>query len=84
MPFRSWCPFCIKGRAGAAWHRKREEASGNVPVISIDYAFMGRGMEEDEESGNPILVMKDRRSKAVMAHMMPRKGTDPYAIESEA
>ena len=43
MPFRSWCPFCIKGKAGSAWHTQREEVAGNVPVISIDYAFVGKG-----------------------------------------
>ena len=48
MPFRSWCPFCIKGKAGSNAHRKRSEDESGVPVISIDYAFMGKGMDDQE------------------------------------
>ena len=73
IPFRSWCPFCIKGKAGSNHHRKVGSRIGTVPIISMDYAFMGKGKDDQEEMGNPILVWKDRKSKAVGAHMVPKK-----------
>ena len=79
VPFRSWCPFCVAGKAVSDPHQKKMEGPGSVPVISIDYAFMGLGQHEDDGSQNPILVMEDDTTKVITAHMMPRKGPDEYA-----
>ena len=40
------------------------------------------GIEERGEEGsqNPLLVLEDDTTKAVVAHMVPRKGTDEHAI----
>ena len=95
IPFRSWCPHCVAGKAKNNRHRRREESENEVPVISIDYMFMGEGKEDAEaeegkgkeekksrkEIGMPILVMKDRKSKAVYASVVPEKGKCPYAIK---
>eukprot|EP00974_Lingulodinium_polyedra_P067665 6552644-Lingulodinium_polyedra.AAC.1 len=35
---------------------------------------------EDDDMESPILVIKARKTKAVMAHLLPRKGADPYAV----
>eukprot|EP00974_Lingulodinium_polyedra_P061448 5929748-Lingulodinium_polyedra.AAC.1 len=29
---------------------------------------------------SPILVVKDRETKSVAAHLLPRKGADPYSV----
>ena len=65
MPFRSWCPFCVAGKAVSSGHHHKPEGPGSVPVISIDYAFMGKGqvneagVEEGSEEGsqNPLIVL---------------------------
>ena len=88
MPFRSWCPFCVAGKAVSSGHHHKPEGPGLVPVISIDYAFMGKGqvneegVEEGGEEGsqNPLIVLEDDTTKAVMAHMVPRKGADEHAV----
>ena len=36
---------------------------------------------ENEKSGAPILIMKDNKSKAVFADVVPQKGINSYAIE---
>ena len=73
-------PFCIAGKAVSDPHQQRTEGPGSVPVISIDYAFMGSGQYDDDGSQNPILVMEDDTTKVITAHMVPRKGPDDCAI----
>eukprot|EP00974_Lingulodinium_polyedra_P042121 4043421-Lingulodinium_polyedra.AAC.1 len=46
----------------------------------MDYAFMQARGDEDAEMESPILVVKDRKTKSVSAHLLPRKGADPYAV----
>ena len=48
IPFRSWCPFCVMGKACNSDHRRIKEPHGSVPVISIDYGYMGEGGDEDK------------------------------------
>ena len=48
MPFRSWCPFCVAGEAVNSGHRRNPEGPGLVPIVSIDYAFMGKGQVNNE------------------------------------
>ena len=47
--------------------RKQE----GVPVIALDYAFMG---QEGQEGHTKILVVKDWKSKTIMTHVCSRKG----------
>ena len=50
MPFRSWCPHCVAGKAKANKHVHTGglEAS-ETPVVSMDYMFMGDRSSEDAE-----------------------------------
>ena len=89
LPFRDWCPHCIKGKAKTGYHfrQTRDDDDNQVPVISIDYAFLNDkedktktiGDDEDEK-GMPILVIKDRKSKTIRARVVPEKGAHSYAI----
>ena len=40
LPFRKWCPFCVKGRSKNSPHagiiKSDEDLAKEVPVISID------------------------------------------------
>ena len=49
MPYRSWCPSCVSGKAKDRQHRKQEEQSEkSVPEVVFDYGFMGTGVEGEE------------------------------------
>ena len=60
-PYRSWCEFCVMGKAKNDGHRRRADKEEDaIPKISIDYAFVGK--EGNEEDGSmPILVMRDSK-----------------------
>ena len=65
IPFRSWCAFCVAGKAKAMPHYSPDDCKPcGVPVVSIDYAFIGKkpataaeesleagGSDEEEEVG---------------------------------
>ena len=83
--FCSWCPHCIRGRGQNDHHRAvaktQEEKDEEVPVVSMDYAFMGdrkkgEGKEEylARTGMTPTLVITDSRSGAVSGIMVPKKG----------
>ena len=78
LPFRAWCPHCVKGRAKAGPHREsRSEAT--VPTIAMDYCYMksqedNRNREEREIRGMPIFVIKDTMTGYINANVVPRKG----------
>ena len=40
LPYRSWCPHCVRGKARGGMHVSVKDKDGNeIPVISIDYMF---------------------------------------------
>ena len=40
LPFRSWCPHCVKAKARGATHRLKSGKDENeLPTIMIDYMF---------------------------------------------
>ena len=54
-PFRSWCTHCVAGKAKASKHSSSGATSeSEVPVISMDYAFMGNKDTADtvEDAGD--------------------------------
>ena len=55
--FRSWCPHCVKGKAGAYGHRAREDKEHKIPRVSVDYVFMRHKQSPGEERGNPIMIL---------------------------
>ncbi len=64
-------------------HKTKEEVESEIPTVSIDYMFLGDENEDPEngkewwtrkETGMPVLVMHDDKSKAIQANMMPEKG----------
>ncbi len=83
MPYRCWCEECVKGRGTGEQHR--EGTTGAIPIIGFDYLFIvDRGimrrdeLEEHEikKAVMKILVVKDLKSKAIFAHVVPQKGVD--------
>ena len=91
--FRKWCKHCVFGR-GVNDPHKRSMSEKQIPIISMDYCYMHETREErrirkkEETEGSerqigdmPILVIKDSKSKCIMAEVLTRKGTDEYSIE---
>ena len=84
VPFRSWCPICVKGKSNVKGHYRRstENVDSEVPVISIDYMWMGQEGGDEGGDGNgsaPILVIHDRRTKMKYARMVEAKGQHWYS-----
>ena len=79
IPYRNWCKFCVKGRGRPQAHRSgKEEEEPQVPVVSMDYAYLN---EQDQgQEKRPLLVMKDRKRGKISVIMIPKKGEDPKAI----
>ena len=78
IPFRRWCPYCVKGRCKSGAHQSlkktEDEKEKEVPVISFDYMFPKKG--DSKELGIeslPIIGGIDRKRKSYMAHMVPEK-----------
>ena len=77
LPYRSWCPHCVRGQGKDSAHR-RAEAVGKLPEFSWDYCFPG------DEDGHKltVLVGKERRTGMIMAATIPRKGsTGMFAVQ---
>lgn len=84
-PFRSWCRFCVEGRAREMAHRLQDQSSRKISNISSNYLFTTRGnvftreeweLEKLEEHFLKILMVCDSKSKATFAHGVPAKGLD--------
>ena len=87
IPYRAWCSHCVRGRGKSFVHRRvnRQEDPEEVPVVSIDYGFFGAPGElpADAVGGAqmPVLVVRDRKSKALFSHLVPSKGVEHFYPE---
>ena len=70
MPYRSWCPSCVAGKARDRCHKRRGDSENMTPEVVFDYCFMGTEGEETIA----IQVALDRRSRVNFANVVPRKG----------
>ena len=70
MPFRAWCAACVGGKAKDRLHHSVDGGNKEVPQVVFDYMMGGEG---DSETA-AIQVTKDRRSRMIFAHVVPRKG----------
>ena len=73
-PYRSWCPYCVRGRGRNAPHKSQGEKrqQSNVPRIALDYFFMS-SMDE-VASKSPILVGLDETTGGKYARAVGQKG----------
>ena len=67
-------------------HRKVDHSQdGSDPVLSLDYGFFGAPGElpADAVGGSrmPVLVCRDRQSKALFTHLVPAKGVEHFYPE---
>ena len=80
LPYRSWCPCCVMGRANEDPHRKVNEESkqSQIPTIGIDFGFAGEEEEIDDKIN--ILVVKDHKTRAIFAHACESKSPDDEMV----
>ena len=51
IPYRSWCPLCVAGRAKDSHHtRSSKQLDSGEHVLHMDYAFLGNRVDD---SGTP-------------------------------
>ena len=74
LPPRAWCRFCVENKGVSLPHVKQSGKEHGIPVISCDYFYMG----DDEETGLPLLAIKDGSTGRLFAHALPSKGRSEY------
>ena len=79
LPFRNWCPHCVKTRGRSLPHRNLAGRERKIPEYSFDYAFPG------DEFGFKwtVLAGREKLSKSWMATSVPKKGyvEERFAVE---
>ena len=70
-------------------HLMSKGRESRMPVISLDYFWMGEGDDErrkrkeenlqEQPQGMPIIAMYDRKTKSTIAHVVHEKGANEYA-----
>ena len=76
LPFRNWCPHCMKGRGKEAPHRRAEGGKGVLPEISLDFCFPSK---EDGTGMLTILGARERHTKMTLSTVIPSKTTGTFA-----
>ena len=77
IPYRDWCPHCVRGRGVNGPHRRgdprsEEEKAMEVPRVSLDYFFMAQG--GDRATQYPMIVMIDEGTDYRYMRAVGRKG----------
>ena len=71
MPYRNWCPHCVRGRGKDLDHRRAVEEERKIREFSFDYCFPG----DDTGFKVTILVGRERVTGMTMASVVPVKGS---------
>ena len=80
IPYRDWCPHCVRGRGLNDKHVKGRGSHGDDPhpTIGMDYGFLitkefADTDDRDRQCG-PMLVSKDLKHGMVLSMVVPEKG----------
>ena len=81
IPYRSWCPVCVKGKGKEESHRRQKCGDESCkPHLCFDYKTFGQEGDYDDKA--TVLVCKDEITKMKFAHICERKGaTEKWVIE---
>ena len=87
-PYRSWCKFCVMGRALGLQHRSSTSKS-TIARIGFDYFYITRGgikkrdelemsdeaQQEAREKGDLVkcILVRDWELKVIFAHVIPAR-----------
>ena len=91
IPYRKWCPFCVKSKRVAEGHRiDKKQLKREKPLVSLDYMKQTgiihrekKGSEIVNESGSMrTIVMPEGESNTVAAIVVPAKRVDVPSTQS--
>ena len=71
VPYRNWCPHCVRGRGKDLDHRRAVEDDRRIREFAFDYCFPGN----EKGFRVTILVGRERVTGMTMASVVPVKGT---------
>ena len=73
IPFMPWCPECVAGRKPNWGHYTipQDERERTQPEVHLDYCFF---RSRPGGVAAPTIVLKDRDSRAIAAHVVAFKG----------
>ena len=80
VPYRSWCPICVKAKGKEEAHRNREAERSCKATISLDYKAFGQEVGVDDKA--TAIILKDDKTKMMSAHICESKGrTDAWIVD---
>ena len=81
LPFRSWCPCCVAGKAKSEPHRSKDpDRPMGTNIVSIDYAFLNKKDEvilSDDEDEVPK-EGEARKTLPTLPAMDKKKANEPF------
>ena len=87
LPYRNWCPICVKSRGKESPHNRHMRKEGGMPMISLDYKSFGEcaeSLNKEDQKGEKIraVVMRDHDTGMIAAHLIERKGdSDEWLVK---
>ena len=73
VPFRSWCPYCVAGKAKANPHfRKASDRVQSENIVSLDYAFIGDRKDADSDADDETEEVDHRDSSGNLKVLVSR------------
>ena len=75
LPYRNWCEACVKGRGVEMDHGTAQKDDDGIHEFHMDFCFPG---EEDDSGMLTVLVVRERRTKMLMATVVPSKSTGEF------
>jgi len=81
-PHRSWCPFCVRGRARDLPHRKGGADKQANDVVSLDYMIMTDDDKQQQQVQPqlPVMVIKDHGTGLLFAVPLAAKGAGEDSV----
>ena len=73
LPFRNWCPVCLKAKLREDGHYRKKPEEKNVdgnPIVSMDY----QDLNETSGVSQKVLIGKDEDNGMVFGHYIKCKG----------
>ena len=77
VPFRSWCPHCVRGRRPNQQHRSQSGPDRRIPLFCADYCFVRDSADPALET---VLAGRLYPSRSVFATVCDSKGVDEPAV----
>ena len=70
LPYKSWCRHCVRGRGRQSPHQAGTQEP-TLCEVHFDYGFLGK--ENQPGQTVPTMVVKERKSRMLMAAVTPTK-----------